>query len=77
QHPPGIRLPAYDEKLYATSWHLSVWGRTNLPWPPTGLASDILFVGSWALSIAFAEVVIRHSSYPSPVFPHEIHHLNC
>ena len=33
--------------------------------PPTGLASDILFVASWALSIAFAEVVIRQSS-PSP-----------
>ncbi len=30
--------------------------------PPTGLASDILFVASWVLTIAFAEVIIRRSS---------------
>jgi len=38
---------------------------------PTGLASDFLFVGSWVLTIAFAEVVIRLSSHPPPQFPHE------
>ena len=27
--------------------------------PPSGMAADILFVSSWALTIAFAEVVIR------------------
>jgi hypothetical protein len=32
--------------------------------PPSGLASDILFVTSWVLTIAFAEVVIRHFSHP-------------
>jgi hypothetical protein len=30
--------------------------------PPNGLASDLLFVASWVLTIAFAEVVIRCSS---------------
>lgn len=30
--------------------------------PPMGLASDILFVGSWAITIALAELVIRRSS---------------
>lgn len=33
---------------------------------PTGLVSDFLFVGSWVLTIAFAEVVIRHSSGYGP-----------
>jgi len=37
--------------------------------PPIGLASDILFVASWALTIAFAEVVIRHSSHSPPRVP--------
>jgi uncharacterized membrane protein len=39
--------------------------------PPSGLASDILFVASWALTIAFAEVVIRRSSRSSLKSPHE------
>jgi uncharacterized membrane protein len=34
--------------------------------PPMGLASDILFVTSWGLTIAFAEVVLRRSSRPTP-----------
>lgn len=29
---------------------------------PMGLASDILFVGSWVLTIAFAELILRRSS---------------
>lgn len=29
---------------------------------PTGLASDILFIGSWLLTVAFAEAVLQHSS---------------
>lgn len=37
--------------------------------PPTGLASDILFVASWVLTIAFAEVVIRCSSQSPPRVP--------
>ena len=37
--------------------------------PPNGLASDILFVASWVLTIAFAEVVIRYSSHSSPNGP--------
>lgn len=36
---------------------------------PTGLASDILFVGSWGLSIAFGELVIRHLSRSPPRVP--------
>jgi len=37
---------------------------------PTGLASDILFVASWGLSIAFGEVVIGHlSRSPHPRVP--------
>lgn len=31
--------------------------------PPNGLASDIVFVGSWFLTIVFAEMVIRYSSH--------------
>ncbi len=37
--------------------------------PPSGLASDILFVSSWALTIAFAEVLIRQSSFHLPQVP--------
>jgi uncharacterized membrane protein len=37
--------------------------------PPIGLTSDILFVVSWVLTIAFAEVVIRHSSRSHPEIP--------
>jgi uncharacterized membrane protein len=38
--------------------------------PPMGLASDVLFVGSWALTIALGEMVIRRSSSrPTPVVP--------
>jgi uncharacterized membrane protein len=37
--------------------------------PPTGLASDILFVASWILTIAFAEVVLRHSFRSTPRVP--------
>lgn len=37
--------------------------------PPNGLASDILFVSSWVLTIAFAEVVIRYTSHSSPKVP--------
>ncbi|GAB3359250.1 DUF2306 domain-containing protein [Lysobacter tyrosinilyticus] len=37
--------------------------------PPIGLASDILFVATWVLNIAFAEVVIRHSSRSHPKVP--------
>jgi len=48
--------------------------------PPNGVASDILFVASWFLTIAFAEVVLRSSSYsPShspPEFPHENRQLH-
>lgn len=36
---------------------------------PTGLTSDILFVGSWLLTIAFAEVFIRHSCRSRPEVP--------
>lgn len=34
--------------------------------PPTGLGSDILFVGSWLLTIALAEGVIRLTSPSTP-----------
>jgi hypothetical protein len=33
---------------------------------PTGLASDILFVGSWVMSIALAEAIIRRLSSATP-----------
>jgi uncharacterized membrane protein len=36
---------------------------------PTGLVSDTLFIGSWLLTIAFAEVVIRHSRRSAPWVP--------
>lgn len=34
--------------------------------PPNGLAADILFVASWALTIVFAEVLIRCSPHSPP-----------
>ena len=37
--------------------------------PPNGLASDILLVASWVLTIAFAEVVIRYSCHSHPQAP--------
>lgn len=37
--------------------------------PPVGLASDIVFVAAWALSIVFAEVIIRRSSRTPPDVP--------
>lgn len=37
--------------------------------PPIGLTSDILFVVSWVMNIAFAEVVIRHVSRSRPIVP--------
>jgi hypothetical protein len=37
--------------------------------PPNGLASDILFVASWVLTIAFAEVVLRYSPHSTPRVP--------
>lgn len=39
--------------------------------PPIGLAADMLFVASWVLTIAFGEVVIRHSSRSLPEFPNK------
>ncbi len=36
---------------------------------PTGLASDVLFVASWLLSIAIGELVIRSLSRSSPQVP--------
>ena len=45
--------------------------------PPIGLASDILFVASWVMTIAFGEVVIRYSSCSPPEFPNENRQLNC
>jgi uncharacterized membrane protein len=36
---------------------------------PTGLASDILFIASWLLTIALAEMVIRRSSRSTPRVP--------
>jgi uncharacterized membrane protein len=38
--------------------------------PPTGLASDILFVGSWVLSIAVAEGIIRRTAGSTPSVAH-------
>lgn len=37
--------------------------------PPTGLGSDVLFVASWLLMIAFAEAVIRRSFRSNPLMP--------
>lgn len=37
--------------------------------PPEGLASDFLFVGSWAMTIALGEVIIRRSSRTAHAVP--------
>ena len=34
--------------------------------PPMGFGADILFVGSWVLSIVAGEVVVRRLSRPTP-----------
>ena len=37
--------------------------------PPTGLASDIVVVGMWLLSIAMGEWVVRRLAHPGPLQP--------
>jgi hypothetical protein len=66
-----LRHRAWAIRAYATGMGLGTVALVFFPiyiitgQPPNGLASDILFVGSWVLTIACAEVVIRHAS-PSP-----------
>ena len=82
RHRDFLRHRAWAIRAYAIGMGLGAVSLVFFPiyiitgQPPTGLASDILFVGSWALSIAFAEVVIRHSSHSPPQFPHEKRHRN-
>lgn len=62
------RHRAWAIRAYAIGMGLGAVGLVFFPiyivtgHPPTGLAADILFVASWLLSIAFAEVALRHSS---------------
>ncbi|TAH12829.1 MAG: DUF2306 domain-containing protein [Curvibacter sp.] len=71
-HRNFIRHRAWAIRAYAIGMGLGTVSLVFFPiyiitgQPPSGLASDILFVGSWALNIAFAEVVISYSSHSSP-----------
>lgn len=69
-----IRHRAWAIRAYAIGMGLGAVGLVFFPIyiitgrPPHGLAADILFVASWAMTIVFAEVVIRRSSrLPSQV----------
>jgi hypothetical protein len=72
RHRNFIRHRAWAIRAYAIGMGLGTVSLVFFPiyiitgQPPSGLASDILFVGSWTLNIAFAEVVIRYSSHSSP-----------
>lgn len=62
------RHRAWMIRAYATGMGLGVVGLVFFPvyivtgQPPMGLASDILFVGSWVLTIVIGEVVVRSLS---------------
>jgi uncharacterized membrane protein len=62
------RHRAWMIRAYATGMGLGTVGLVFFPiyiitgQPPTGLAADMIFVATWVLTIAFAEVVLRHSS---------------
>lgn len=63
------RHRAWMIRAYAVGMGLGAVGLVFFPvylvtgQPPTGLASDVLFVGSWVLTIAFAEVALRHPPF--------------
>jgi uncharacterized membrane protein len=63
-----LRHRAWMIRAYAVGMGLGTVGLVFFPiyivtgQPPIGLASDILFVASWGLSIALGEVVIRCST---------------
>lgn len=62
-----LRHRAWAIRAYAVGMGLATVALVFFPiyivtgQPPIGLASDILFVASWVLTIAFGEVVIRYS----------------
>lgn len=63
-----LRHRAWMIRAYATGMGLGTVALVFFPiylvtgQPPVGLASDILFVGSWAMTIGLAEMVVRRSS---------------
>jgi Predicted membrane protein (DUF2306) len=65
------RHRAWMIRAYATGMGLGVVGLVFFPiyivtgQPPMGLTSDILFVGSWVLTIVIGEVVVRSLSRPA------------
>lgn len=70
-----LRHRAWVIRAYAVGMGLGTVALVFIPiyivtgQPPIGLTSDILFVASWVLTIAFAEVVIRHSCRSLPKVP--------
>lgn len=70
-----LRHRAWAIRAYAVGMGLGTVALVFIPiyivtgQPPVGLSSDILFVVSWGLTIAFAEVIIRHSSRAQPNVP--------
>jgi uncharacterized membrane protein len=70
-----LRHRAWVIRAYAVGMGLGAVALVFIPiyivtgQPPIGLTSDILFVVSWVLTIAFAEVVIRYACRPHPALP--------
>jgi uncharacterized membrane protein len=70
-----LRHRAWAIRAYATGMGLGTVALVFIPLyivtgqPPIGLTSDILFVVTWVLTIAFAEVVVRHTYRSHPVVP--------
>ena len=67
-----LRHRAWAIRAYAIGMGLGTVALAFIPLyivtgqPPIGLTSDIVFVASWVLTIAFAEVVIRRSCRSRP-----------
>jgi uncharacterized membrane protein len=70
-----LRHRAWVIRAYAVGMGLGTVALVYIPiyivtgQPPIGPMSDILFVVSWVLTIAFAEVVIRHACRTQPKVP--------
>jgi len=77
RHRDFLRHRAWAIRAYAIGMGLGAVALVFFPiyiitgQPPNGVASDILFVASWVLTIALAEVVLRYSSHSPRSFSHE------
>ena len=71
----SLRHRAWMIRAYAIGMGLGAVGLVFFPiylvtgQAPTGLGSDLLFVGSWLMSILLGEAIIRRTSRPSVQVP--------